>query len=113
MLNRTLYPENNTRNIKRPKEHELKFVFSSLRAHNVLRWLKKACKPDITFPVGIVSSIYYDSRGLHFLREKNNSDFLKANIRLRSCIDLQSGKAAEYSFAEIKYKIGSHSDLSF
>jgi hypothetical protein len=87
-------------------KHETKFVFSNSRAHLIIQWLGYRCLPDPEFPVGIVSSIYYDTRDWHFLREKINSDYLKTKVRVRWYADITSNKPEEYSFIELKQKIG-------
>jgi hypothetical protein len=73
----------------------------------VIRWLEARCFPDAVFPGSIISSIYYDTPSLHFLREKINSDFFKTKIRLRWYADSDTGKPEAKSFFEAKYKRGS------
>lgn len=87
-------------------KHETKFVFSNTIAHLIIQWLSCRCYPDPEFPVGIVSSIYYDTRDWHFLREKINSDYLKTKVRVRWYTDIISQEPAGYSFIEVKQKIG-------
>ena len=87
-------------------KHETKFVFNNSIAHLMIQWLSCRCYPDPEFPVGIVSSIYYDTRDWHFLREKINSDYLKTKVRVRWYSDITHKELDNYSFIELKQKIG-------
>ena len=93
--------------LKKKVEHELKYVISNSRYHKVLHFLETTCKPDPEFPAGIVSSIYYDTYHLNFINEKINSDFIKTKIRVRWYSDLNYNKHSDFSFLEVKFKIGS------
>ena len=86
-------------------DFELKFIIDGRDVTAVRRWLESVCRPDPTFPVGIVKSIYFDTPGLHSLREKINSDYLKTKVRIR-WYDLPS-LPADRSFLEAKFRIGS------
>jgi hypothetical protein len=88
-------------------ESETKFVLNNSSAHLIIQWLRARCLPDPDFPVGIVSSIYYDTPGWQFLREKINSDYHKTKIRVRWYVDLNTDEPSSDSFLEAKYKIGS------
>lgn len=87
---------------------ELKYVAPLHRAKLALRILDKICSLDDKHPIGIVSSIYYDTVNWDLLREKRDSDYLKAKIRLRwyeTSEGISSGIGRSY--AEAKYRIGS------
>ncbi|MFC2165334.1 VTC domain-containing protein [Acidobacteriota bacterium] len=88
------------------RSHETKYVLSNSSVPTILRWLRSRCSPDPKFPASIVSSIYYDTPSLRFLREKFNSDFIKTKVRLRWYADTETGKPEAKSFLEAKYKIG-------
>ena len=88
-------------------DHELKFVLPVHRAEMVTSVLKRCCRPDPDFPLGVVSSIYYDTPQLHLLYEKINSDYLKTKVRVRWYSDVDTGDAMGSAFAEAKFRIGS------
>lgn len=88
-------------------EHESKFVLANRRARILSSWLSKRCRPDPQFPIGIVSSIYFDTKDWLLLGEKLNSDHLKTKVRLRWYSDVKTGKNFPTTFLELKYKIGS------
>lgn len=88
-------------------ETEMKYVAPAHRMRLALRMLEQTCDPDPNFPVGIVSSIYYDTRNWDYLREKRDSDYLKTKVRLRWYEQIsQSSELADVSHAEMKYRIG-------
>lgn len=87
-------------------DHELKFVLPAHRTDMVTSVLNRCCCPDPDFPVGIVTSIYYDTPSLHLLYEKVNSDYLKTKIRVRWYSDPTTGVSAGSAFAEAKFRIG-------
>ncbi|NKB88832.1 MAG: VTC domain-containing protein [Acidobacteria bacterium] len=82
--------------------HELKFELKAQRAAPARAFLDATFRPDPDFPAGHVSTIYFDTPNLRFLREKANSDHLKSKARLRWYDDAASGPL----FAEIKKKAG-------
>ena len=83
---------------------ESKFVAERWRAEPARRWLEVICRPDPTFPVGTVSTIYYDTPGLDCLQEKQNSDYLKTKVRLR-WYQLE-GRVSDSAFLEVKTRLG-------
>jgi hypothetical protein len=89
-----------------PVDLETKYVFHQSIAPKVISWLKGRVAADRDHPAGIISSIYYDSKGWDFLGEKINSDYLKSKARLRWYLEFDSGKPLADSFFEIKYKTG-------
>jgi hypothetical protein len=88
------------------REHETKFVFGAERAHVLRRWLECRCAAHPLYPSSIVSSIYFDTRGWSFLREKINSDLYKLKARLRWYSDLATGEPQEVVHLEAKFKRG-------
>lgn len=89
-------------------ESELKFALPVTRVPIAIRLLEGLCDPDPDFPIGIVSSIYYDSRDWAYLGEKRNSDFLKTKVRLRWYeMVVSSSPQEDKSFAEVKMRTGS------
>jgi hypothetical protein len=87
--------------------HELKFVINNSKSHQIIEWLRLSCRPDSEFPVGMVSSIYYDTRNWRFLGEKINSDYMKTKVRVRWYSGINNKRPFDASFAEAKFKIGS------
>ena len=73
-----------------PPNLETKYVFHRASAPKIICWLKGRVRPDKEYPAGIISSIYYDSRGWDFLNEKINSDYLKSKVRLRWYLDFET-----------------------
>jgi len=88
-------------------EHETKFVFANNRSQILIAWLRLRCQPDWKYPVGKISSIYFDSLDWRLLQEKIDSDFFKTKVRLRWYSDAKSGNKLPATFLEIKNKIGS------
>ena len=88
-------------------EFETKFVLPNLSAPSMANWLRARCLPDPSYPAGLVSSLYYDSRDLRLLREKVNSDYLKTKVRVRWYADPASGTVEGPAFVEVKRKVGS------
>jgi hypothetical protein len=90
--------------------HELKFVFGSAFAHDVQAFLDRHYRPDPVHPVGIVSSIYFDTPDLAYVQEKINSDYLKTKVRARWYRDPNGGFGEDRVFAEAKFRIGTRRD---
>ena len=87
---------------------ELKFVAPAHRTQMALRMLARNCDPDEKYPIGVVSSIYYDTPNWDLLREKRDSDYLKSKIRLRWYEQTEAGEnCGDSSYAEAKYRVGS------
>ena len=103
-------PEPASENTRRqsPMETELKYAIPAYRTRLAIRLLDRFCDPDASFPVGVVSSIYYDSRDWAYLGEKRNSDYLKTKVRLRWYEQGESDSMPPgNSFAEVKSRTGS------
>jgi len=86
-------------------EHEIKYVLPEPRSGMVEAFLSRVCLPDPQYPDTIVASLYFDTPGLHLLRQKINSDYLKTKIRLR-WYEEPGGEAPGPAFAEAKFRIG-------
>ncbi len=88
-------------------EHETKFVFRNDAAHVVTHWLERHCRPDREYPVGFVSSLYYDTADWRLLDEKRNSDFAKTKVRVRWYESRAGGASSGPAHLEVKRKLGS------
>lgn len=88
-------------------EHESKYVFPRYLAPKLDSWLRSRCLSDPDYPIGTISSIYYDTSNWSLLHEKLNSDFLKAKIRLRWYSNIDNGQVLPNNYLEIKFKVGS------
>ena len=86
--------------------HELKFVAPSSRHHVLESLLKHHLQPDPNHPIGIVSSIYFDTPRLDYLYQKVNSDYLKTKVRARWYSTASGSSGGEGVFAEAKFRIG-------
>lgn len=89
-----------------PPDLETKYIFHRSNVQKFISWLKGRVISDKEHPAGIISSIYYDSRGWDSLAEKINSDYLKSKMRLRWYLEFHTGNPLEESFIEIKLKAG-------
>lgn len=86
-------------------EHEIKYVLPEPRSGPLEAFLSRVCLPDPQYPDTVVASLYFDTPGLHLLRQKINSDYLKTKIRLR-WYEEPGGEALGPAFAEAKFRIG-------
>ena len=87
-------------------ELERKLLLPDEAAPAALRLLERRCRADPAFPVGIVSSIYYDTPDLALLDEKLDSDFVKTKVRLRWYSDLDTGRPGPEAWLELKRRLG-------
>ncbi|MCB0165118.1 MAG: VTC domain-containing protein [Anaerolineae bacterium] len=89
--------------------YETKYIFIAHQKNMILDWLEYCCIRDPQFYFGSISSIYYDTPGLHLYEEKLNSDYVKSKIRLRWYGDLKdlAPDAKVKCFLEVKRKYGS------
>lgn len=86
---------------------ELKFIFTAKRASRIIHWLDTVLRPDPEHPVSTISSIYFDTHGLHCVDEKLNSDYLKSKYRLRWYRDAgQPPEPGDPVYAEAKFRTG-------
>ncbi len=90
-----------------PAEHENKYVFPNNRSAILRSFLAKRYEPDAVYPVGRISSIYFDTLALSLLGEKLNSDYLKAKVRLRWYSSVETRTPFPALFLEVKRKVGS------
>ncbi len=93
------------RHLKR-LEHEHKFVFPNHHIAPILDLVTQICRNDPEFPRNIIASIYYDTQGWKFLREKVDSDYLKTKVRVRWYRNPETLEPEEDAFIEVKSKIG-------
>ena len=87
-------------------EYENKFVVPNFLAGKLKAWLDLTSQPDSQHPGGVVNSIYFDTRSLHLLREKVNSDYLKTKVRIRWYSDSFNSEPVKLSFLEVKNRQG-------
>ena len=87
-------------------EHETKFVLPGRARAQVLGRLRALCAADASHPVGIVSSIYYDSVGWRSVAEKRQSDYIKTKVRVRWYADAATGEPLGRAFIEAKIRTG-------
>ena len=87
---------------------ELKYVFNACHAPSIVDWAGHCLVPDEKFPVGKVSSIYFDDAAMESYQGKRNSDFLKSKLRLRWYGPLADGSDGIHRecFLEMKAKTG-------
>ena len=91
------------------REIEQKFAFRNAEAAVLLQCLRGLLPEDSKYPVGTISSLYFDSPNLDLYDEKVNSDYIKTKVRLRWYDDCAQNDP-EYPipcFLEVKRKIGS------
>jgi hypothetical protein len=87
-------------------DFENKYVLRNLDAPKLLHLLINKCELDNEYPKGLVSSIYFDTHDLYYLREKANSDFYKTKYRMRWYRDYETEEFVGSPFIEIKAKTG-------
>ena len=66
-----------------PPEHELKYALSPRRTAAAGTALAALCRPDPSYPVNWVLSLYYDTLRLDSLAEKVDSQLIKSKVRVR------------------------------
>lgn len=88
-------------------EYERKYLIAATRRDAARHCLEASCRADPSHPVGIVTSIYYDTPGLRLLGEKVDSQLYKTKIRLRWYEHPTEGPRDEVSFLEVKTRVGS------
>lgn len=90
-------------------DRELKYLLPEGRAAFAERWLAALCRADSRHPASDVWTVYYDTPAQVSLREKVNSDYLKAKVRVRWYAPA-GGSAAGDAFVEMKRRIGDRRD---
>jgi hypothetical protein len=83
---------------------EIKHALPARRANALAAWLDARCVRDPHYPEGHVRSLYLDTPGLRFLREKVEGDFLKTKVRLRWYAARAGAPAAGPVWLEIKQR---------
>lgn len=91
-------------------DYETKYVAHNSRAHVARAWLEANFPVDPQYPEAIISSIYFDTKDMKYLQEKQESDHIKSKFRVRWYRDLTTKAASEVCFFEFKHKIGEHRD---
>lgn len=87
-------------------EHETKFVFEAVRLRAVLCALRSRAAPDPDHPVGILSSVYFDTPDRRLLGEKEASEYHKVKLRVRWYADPGEGGPRGAAWIEVKRKLG-------
>ena len=90
-------------------ERELKYLIPARRMPFVERWLAALCRADERFGQSDVWTVYYDTPHRLSLREKLNSDYLKAKIRVR-WYAAPGGAPSGDAFLEMKRRVGDRRD---
>ena len=93
----------------RDARHEVKFVFPSHYADLVSHLLEHRCARDPRFVRNTIHSLYFDTRRLDSLNEKNESEYLKCKIRIRWYSDRSDASPSSAVYLEMKRKEGSRS----
>lgn len=86
---------------------ERKFIAPDLRAEAAIAILDGLLSADGEYPVNRITSVYYDTPGLHLYAEKSDGDNLKRKVRLRWYSDdrLTATETAR-AFLEVKFRVG-------
>lgn len=87
-------------------EYENKYVMPNHLAGKVRSWLNLVCPVDPDYPVGVVSSIYFDTPAFSMLDEKINSDYYKTKVRLRWYNQGAETASGQSTFLEVKNRFG-------
>lgn len=87
-------------------EYELKYPLSFSGVQHIRMLLDAMCVADAEHPVGVVSSLYFDTRDRQVLQEKLSGVGLKTTYRLRWYRDLNGGAASDNVFLEVKQRSG-------
>ncbi len=87
-------------------DFETKYITANSVAPKVREWMELSFEPDPDYPKAIITSIYFDTRDLFHLREKDESDHFKCKYRIRWYRDPVTNKSSDMAFHEVKLKIG-------
>jgi len=87
---------------------EQKYVFIAQLKEMIIEWAEYCCVRDPRYYYGPVSTLYFDTPGLHHYGEKRNSDYIKAKVRLRwyEDLDTRNRAGAVGCYIEAKQKQG-------
>jgi len=75
--------------------HEIKYVAPATGAAALEALLATCCDPDPEYPDNVIYTVYFDSRGMQALAEKQNGDYIKQKVRLRWYGDSPDGRVGE------------------
>lgn len=92
-----------------PLRHEVKFSLPRAYAPLACDWLRHSCANDPRFAFNAIHSIYYDTRRLELLAEKENSEYLKRKVRIRWYTDADGTTPCDQAHLEVKAKEGARS----
>lgn len=87
-------------------DFETKYIARNSDAHKIRAWLDAKFIKDDLYPETIISSIYFDSRNMNYLDEKEESDHVKSKFRIRWYEDIENQVHSKVCFLEFKHKIG-------
>lgn len=87
-------------------EYEVKYSFLNHRADFVRRLVSARFQVDQNYPVGVITSIYYDTKDMLFYEEKRASTYRKRKFRLRWYLNPETRQPDEQAFWEVKSRIG-------
>lgn len=87
-------------------EYEVKYTFLNHRADFIRRLVSSRFQIDQSYPVGVITSIYFDSKDMLHYEEKRASTYLKRKIRLRWYLDAKTHKPDQQAFWEVKSRTG-------
>lgn len=87
-------------------EFEVKYTFPNHRAEFVRRLVSSRFRIDDRYPVGVITSIYFDTKDMLMYEEKRASTYLKRKIRLRWYLDADTHEPDQQAFWEVKSRIG-------
>lgn len=91
-------------------DYETKYIAPSSKAMVAKAWLESNFPCDPKYPEAIISSIYFDTKDLKYLREKQESDHIKSKFRIRWYQNINDKKVSDVCFLEFKHKVGEHRD---
>ena len=88
---------------------EKKYGFLTGESDLVTDWIGHYCIDDPVYPLGMVSSIYFDTPDFAAYTEKRSGDYIKTKLRLRwySAPDQEARDAVTQCYLEVKQKQGS------
>ena len=86
-------------------DYEIKYIGDNRRSFAIKNYLENNLLPDGEFPEAIISSIYFDTKTLKYLNEKNSSDHIKSKFRIRWYEDVNTFSPSPEAFLEFKHKI--------
>lgn len=85
---------------------ERKFTAPTDRVEQALLLLGHFCAPDSKYPVGVIKSVYYDTRTLDAYEDKAHGQFLKTKVRARWYAEEKSAQDGMPLFIEVKHRLG-------